>query len=66
MKIKELLQEYGTIVPGINTTDVVDQWTTKREAAKLGMKVTKGGRPPLLRKSNKNNNLRKHSKVYKK
>lgn len=66
MKIKELLQEYGTIVPGVNTTDIVDQWTTRREAAKLGMEVTKGGRPPLLLDPSDDHRLKKHSKVYEK
>lgn len=47
MKLYQLF-EYGKIVPGVNTTQDVDIYTTQREAAKLGHKVDIGGRPPLL------------------
>jgi len=39
----------GIIVKGVNTTADVDENSTKREAAKLGLTVDKGGIPPLLK-----------------
>jgi len=43
----------GIIVKGVNTTADVDENSTKREAAKLGLTVDKGGIPPLLRTNGK-------------
>lgn len=53
--IKEsfIVNENGRIVKGSNTTVDVDELSTKREAAKLGLTVDKGGVPPLLRMNGK-------------
>ena len=45
----ELEEGVGIIVKGVNTTDDVDENSTKREAAKLGLTVDKGGIPPTLK-----------------
>ena len=37
----------GIIIKGVNTTDDVDENSTKREAAKLRLTVTKDGIPPI-------------------
>ena len=44
---KEFNEGVGIIVKGVNTTDDVDENSTKREAAKLGLTVTKAGIPPI-------------------
>ena len=43
----------GKIVKGVNTTDDVGVNQTEIEAAKLGLKVTKDGVPPMLRTNGK-------------
>jgi len=51
---QEILGEgVGIIIKGVNTTADVDENSTKREAAKLGLTVDKGGIPPLLRTNGK-------------
>jgi len=50
---QEFNEGVGIIVKGVNTTADVDENSTKREAAKLGLTVTKDGIPPLLRTNGK-------------
>lgn len=47
----EKLTEWGRIVKGVNTTKDVGTDEIKKQAKKLGFKVTKDGVPPLLRES---------------
>ena len=49
MRIKNLLQEDGRIVKGVNTTVDVGPDEIKKQAAKFGNTVTKDGFPPTLR-----------------
>ena len=49
MRANEITEGVGVITKQ-NTTKDVDAGSISREAAKLGMKVDKGGRPPLLHK----------------
>jgi len=48
MKINQIIQEQGIIVPGVNTTVDVKPGETERQAAKFGSKLGKDG-PPLLK-----------------
>lgn len=42
--------EWGRVVKGVNTTPDVNVNSISQEAAKLGFKVDKDGKPPLLSK----------------
>ena len=46
------MENGGRIVPGVNTTYDVGPNEIKKQAAKMGFKVTKDGVPPLLKPRN--------------
>jgi hypothetical protein len=48
MKVYEILNEWGRIVKGVNTTPDVDTSEIKTQAAKFGNTVDKDGKPPTL------------------
>ena len=50
MKIREMTEGVGRITPQNTTADVGPDAIVK-QAAKLGLKVDRDGRPPLLHKS---------------
>ena len=50
MKIRDIINEDGRIVKGVNTTVDVGTDEIKRQASKFGNKVDKDGRPPTLSK----------------
>jgi hypothetical protein len=50
MKVYEILNEWGRIVKGVNTTPDVDTSEIKTQAAKFGNTVDKDGKPPTLSK----------------
>jgi len=50
MRGSDLLNEWGRIVKGVNTTPDVDTHSISREAGKFGFKVDKDGKPPTLNK----------------
>ena len=47
MKIKDLINEDGRMVKGVNTTVDVNTDEIKKQAAKFGNKVDSDGRPEL-------------------
>jgi len=48
MKVYEILNEWGRIVKGVNTTVDVGVDEIPRQAEKFGNKVDKDGKPPTL------------------
>jgi hypothetical protein len=50
MKVYEILNEYGRVVKGVNTTVDVSTDEIKTQAAKFGNTVDKDGKPPTLSK----------------
>jgi predicted chitinase len=50
VKLRELFEGVGRIVPGVNTTPDVGPDQVSKEAAKFGFKVDKDGVPPTLSK----------------
>ena len=50
MKVYEVLNEWGRVVKGVNTTVDVDTDEIKTQAAKFGNSVDKDGKPPTLSK----------------
>jgi hypothetical protein len=50
MKVYEILNEYGRVVKGVNTTVDVSPDEIKTQAAKFGNTVDKDGKPPTLSK----------------
>ena len=57
MKIYDIINEDGVIVPGVNTTVDVKPGQTEKEAAKFFGK----GKPAELHKKARKNNLRKRT-----
>ena len=58
MKLRQVYEGVGRIVPGVNTTADVGPDETKKQAAKFGNKVDKDGRPAYFmhHKAHKNTN----------
>ena len=58
MKVRQLYEGVGRIVPGVNTTADVGPDETKIQAAKFGNKVDKDGKPAYFmhQKAHKNTN----------
>ena len=56
MKLRQLYEGVGLIVPGVNTTHDVGPGEIKKQAAKLGLKVDKKGVPAynMHKKAHKN------------
>lgn len=72
MLIREIINEDGRIVKGVNTTQDVKPGEIQRQAKKFGNKLDKNNQPPLLHpKARKNstphvlNNLGLTEKIYK-
>jgi hypothetical protein len=48
MRAREIIKEFGLIVPGVNATVDVQPGEITRQGAKMGFKLDANGLPPLL------------------